>query len=189
MKKILIGFIVFFVLQSPVSASYLKITCAPHAQCSNSHSNAPLFYETNMLPGDTVTKTLTVVNQDKKEACSLKVKIYNNRKRPEGSQFPSQLHTVIRKNGAVFLSNKTIQDLYAQQLIDLSTVPAHGSVVYSWAVTFDPASGNTFQSNRTAFDLSAAFSCDKPKNHHWYDDYYRSCRHTLERIFSFRVGT
>lgn len=161
MKRIILVMVLFLIFAGMVSAAgnNITITCAADGPCTMApNPNDPLFYETNMLPGDTVTKTLTVINQDETQACDLKVNAYNDRRDPTGTNFPSKLFSVITKDGSPFLSN-TIQAIYTQQQIDLSTIPAGSNAVYDWTVTFDPNSDNYYQRNETIFDFDVIFSC------------------------------
>jgi uncharacterized repeat protein (TIGR01451 family) len=160
--KLFLSLLLMFgsVSQSWAQGANITVTCPQNGpECVMApNPGDPLFYETNMLPGDTVTRTLTVINEDPDLACNLEVTAYNDRRSPTESDFPTKLESEISKDGSAFW-NGTIQDVYDQQQIDLTTVPAGGSVVYDWRVTFDPNANNYYQLNETIFDFDVVFSC------------------------------
>jgi hypothetical protein len=49
----------------------LTVTCANNGPCSITPGGTPLFFETNLKPGDTRTQTLNVINQDTDDTCTL----------------------------------------------------------------------------------------------------------------------
>lgn len=148
----------------------LTVTCANHAQpCETTPGGmAPLFYETNLLPGDTVMRTLTVINEDREEACSLSMlNLYNQTQSP--SDFATRLFTVIRSGGislyggyavGMATSLKTIDDMYNETPIDLAAVvPPGGVKIFDWYATFDINAGNEYQHAETVFDFELLFAC------------------------------
>ena len=154
---------------SQAKAVDLTVTCAENGPCTTAPaSGAELFYETNWLPGDSVNRSITVINQDNDESCNLALDTKNETQNP--SNFASRLFTVIKqgaadifgvRNGsAAATSSQNLDSLYAFGPIFLGTISPSSSQNYQWAVTFDSASGNEYQNAQTVFDFDLAFTCD-----------------------------
>lgn len=169
-KLLVLAFVFALFVPRSVGASDLTVTCANHADpCTTTPGgNAPLFEETNLLPGDTVLRTITITNGDREEACELSLmNLYNHEEVPAG--FSERIFTVIR-NGGVDLyggyaggmatSLKKISDLFIDTPIDLATVIGPGETeVFDWLATFDITAGNEYQKAKTVFDFEMLFAC------------------------------
>ncbi len=150
-------------------AADLTVTCANHANpCTTTPGgSAPLFEEDNLLPGDTVQRTITVTNEDESEICSLSLlNLYNQTQNP--SDFAAKLFTVIRSGADLYGSYlggevtpaKSLNDLFGDTPVDLSVdIPPGGTEVFDWIVTFDINAGNAYQKAETIFDFELLFAC------------------------------
>lgn len=166
----LISFLSFWSAKK-VLAVDLTVICADNGPCDLfPFSGAALFAEDNFLPGDSVTKQITVVNNDTDEDCYLYLVTENETQSP--ADFAEKLFTVI-KRGADDLygvrsgpdqaaGDKKLADLFSGSAIFLSTIAKNSSEVFAWTVTFDFASGNYYQHASTAFDFDLTFSCGFP---------------------------
>ena len=174
-------------------ASDITVTCAEDASCSTSPSGS-LFSESGMLPGDSVVKTISVINNDSDDTCYLNMRTENETQNPV--EFPSRLFTVIRKKPSSILSGtyasvyeaastKNLQDIFDLSSLYFEHLPPGGSLTeYEWIVTFDQSAGNEFQEAETLFDFDLVFSCghdddngdddngddDDDDDHHHHDD-------------------
>ncbi|OGD63878.1 hypothetical protein A2160_01440 [Candidatus Beckwithbacteria bacterium RBG_13_42_9] len=133
--------------------------------------NQNLFYETNWLPGDTITRNFTVDNTDNPDACDLLMRTRNETQTP--GDFATKLWTVIKqsiddlygvRDGADrAASNQTLNNLFNESgYISLGTIVAGGTKVYNWTVTFDFLANNDYQNAQTQFDFDLSFACGQP---------------------------
>jgi uncharacterized repeat protein (TIGR01451 family)/LPXTG-motif cell wall-anchored protein len=158
-----------FVFASSTKAENLTITCHDEGPCDMSPAPlTPLFFETNMLPGDSVEQTLEVINEDEDDDCNLLMQVTSSSQIPPN--FAQKLFTSLQKDGSDLFGSRlgsdalagfTIQDIYNISLLDIGTLPASSSSLYSWLTTFDIDAGNEFQLAETIFDFEVNFSCGR----------------------------
>jgi uncharacterized membrane protein len=151
-------------------AADMTLTCENQGPCNMlPHSGATLFDESNWLPGDTVAKTIQATNNDENDSCNLKVDIKNETQSP--ASFTSKLFTSIHEGGSPLYGNlvtntyagssKTLANLISDGLVSLGVMtPNGGTNIYTWVITFDPATGNEYQNAQTMFDFDLVFTCD-----------------------------
>lgn len=166
----LISFLSFWSAKR-VLAVDLTVTCAENGPCSLApFPGAALFSENNFLPGDSVTKQITVVNNDTDEDCYLYLVTENETQSPGG--FAEKLFTVIKKGASDIYGvrdgsdqatgDKKLADLFSGSAIFLSTIAKNSSEIFAWTVTFDFTSGNYYQNASMAFNFDLTFSCGFP---------------------------
>lgn len=155
-------------------AADLEVTCETNiggggVTCDSTPSNGALFDEDNLLPGDTVARSLRVTNNHD-EPCGFELDTKNE---VVGAfSLAGRLWTVIRdaagdrfgisdgSGGAA--NNKTMSDAFGAGPIALGTLAKDGSVTdYEWAVTFDETTGNDWQNETATFDFDMTFTCDE----------------------------
>lgn len=171
-KFFLAIFVVFSLIifsSRQVGAVDLTVTCANDGPCNTSPSSgAALFSETNWLPGDSVNRTITVINEDTDDTCNLTLETNNETQSP--SDFATRLFTVIkegvtdlfgvRSGSSAATNDKNLNDLYVSAPISLGSINPSTTEIFGWAVTFDPSSGNEYQNAQTVFDFDLVFTCD-----------------------------
>lgn len=157
--SLLLGLGVFLRSGSIAHAVDLTVTCNANGPCSISPSSAPLFNETNWAPGDFVTYTVTVVNQDPAQSCNLTLNTTENNSEevPNTPNFASRLFSEI----SPYYSN-TLQNQYLAGNVSLGSIGAGATQIYNWKITFDPNAGNEFQNSITRFNFNLNFTCDVP---------------------------
>lgn len=113
----------------------------------------PLFTVINMLPGDSVTRTVTVKN------LSTSIKPLGIRGVPTSatpSSFPTQLKLKILEN-SLEIKNYTLAEFFTASTNDgfvaFTNLHPGSTAVYTFIVTFDQASGNAYQNAQVIFDL------------------------------------
>ena len=151
-------------------AEDLTVTCADESSCSITFGTPPLFEELNVYPDYTVTRNLTVINDDINDDCSLVLNTFNE---DDLNNLSSVLFTVIkdgitdvygvRDGAARASSNKNFNDVFSTSDIPLGTVPSLGTKIYEWVLTFDPSAGNQYQAAETVFDFDLYFECGEPE--------------------------
>ena len=166
-KKIFYYFLLFTIyclLPKQILAADFTVTCAQEGPCVMVPDGIALFSESNWLPGDTITRTITFINQDPTYNCPLIMDITCSNQKI--SLFATKLFTNIRdRNTGVYLygeTGETLDDLYNIGTVSLNDIPALGTKYFDWTVTFDPNTGNTYQSAKTIFDFELVFTCGKP---------------------------
>lgn len=150
----------------------LLVTCANQGPCSVLPAATPLFFETNLIPGQTRTQSLTVLNLDSDDTCQLGLTVPDYRK-PGGQivNLESQLFASIRSGTTNYFGTfaageaqpgTTYQNLYQNHQVlplTLGTIAPGGSRVYTWSATFNAAAGNEYQGVESVFDFQLALSC------------------------------
>jgi len=120
----------------------------------------PLFKEGNFLPGNDVSRRVTVTNNDTADH-PIDMKFYGVSD-PDGlaSQF-----TFTVKNGAVTVYGGKLSDAMAANEIRLSNslpfVSGSNTVNYDFIVAFDGAGGNDYQGKTMRFNFCVGFHGDK----------------------------
>lgn len=163
----LLAIIFFGFTVSSAQAVDLVVTCSDNGPCDMTPNPLdPLFDASNILPGDSITRTLTVINEDEDEACNFTMQIIKSTQTP--ANFAQQLFTAIAKDSVDFVgvhsggeavSGTVLQDLFDFSLIDMGIISAGATSTYDWTVTFDFNAGNEFQLAETKFDFDMEFSC------------------------------
>jgi hypothetical protein len=158
----------FLIFPTGIKASDQTITCNS-AGCSG--LSAPLFNETNIAPGNSITRTLHVINSDNPDSCNFTMSATTPQVigRPGSDDFTSRLFTVIKdggsdvygvRDGADKATNtKTLANLSGDTPIYLGSIDARRSRDYNWTVYFEKDSGNVYQEATAKFDLSLTFAC------------------------------
>lgn len=155
-------------VKTPVLASDFTVTCAQEGPCDINFSTAPniseLFFEENILPGDSFTQTITFINEDSGYNCPLTLEAKNPTQTP--ADFATQLITYIRDHDtSAYLygeTGNTLDDLYGAGVISMGNIPASGTKYFDWTVIFNPLAGNEYQNAQTVFDFDLVFSCGAP---------------------------
>lgn len=165
-------FITLFALVLLGSASHafaadLMVTCASGGPCITAPTGTPLFSNANLVPGNTVTKSIDVVNNNT-DSCAIELAM--NTATQSNNDFVNALFTVISDTtGDIFgvsssgaaTSAKTLTDVAAESPVSLGAVAGGDTKTYTWYVTFDPAVGNTLQGAQTEFSFNLNFTCDE----------------------------
>lgn len=137
-----------FLTPSSVLAVNASITCDSSA-CTKSTGTDPLFYEENILPGFSVTRSVDVIN-NRTDNCNLYYRAYNPR-----------LDILADK---IFItdstSTRTLSQFVDSTNYHLGLLAPGQTTTYSWRALFDPTAGNEYQNKRSVFDLDFIFECD-----------------------------
>ncbi|OHA31902.1 MAG: hypothetical protein A2928_02165 [Candidatus Taylorbacteria bacterium RIFCSPLOWO2_01_FULL_45_15b] len=151
MKKII--FTIFsFVVLTAFSASASAVRAEGEPPIVVTFQSTPLFSEANFLPGNTVTRTITVKNNTG-GAWPVYVESINE---SDEAGFASNIHFEIRKGANIFFDD-TLRDFFDSGLVLLSTLAGGESVTYSLGATFVEEAGNELQEKQLGFDLRIGF--------------------------------
>lgn len=160
-------FLFFTLLAAPSAyAADLTVTCSSGGPCAMSPSGAPLFSYSNMVPGDSVTKTIEVINNNS-DTCSIELGMSDI---TQSNSFMDALFSVLYdsigdihgvQSGGQATSAKTLTDVADESPLPLGVVDTGESKTYTWLVTFDQAAGNTLQGAQTTFSFDLSFTCDE----------------------------
>lgn len=112
----------------------------------------PLFGEVNILPGDGVTKTVTVTNNSGNSQ-DIIVDTINE----ADSGLGEALNLVIFE-GESELYNNTLANFLTSGVVSLSNLNNNNTTVYSFTVSFDSEADNSLQEGNLGFDLCVGFS-------------------------------
>lgn len=112
---------------------------------------APLFGETDILPGDSVTKWVRVNNLvNDTLAITTDDASYDN-----DDGLGDQLNLTIKK-GAVVFYNGSMSAFFAAGAVNLGTLAAYEIGQYDYTVSFKSDTGNSFQNKSLSFDISVS---------------------------------
>ncbi|HOM77623.1 MAG TPA: hypothetical protein PLT50_00235 [bacterium] len=160
---------------STAFATDITVTCYQSGKCDMTPSAGAALFDknqednTNMLPGDTINRTMLLINESKDNCAMYLKKIYNvhfGNKTP--NDFASKMFTAMQtSNGTIFGSvsqgyptnNKTLQDLFAVENLGLTKIPSGSQEKINWVVRFDPLTGNPYQKAEVWFDFDMVFEC------------------------------
>ena len=117
---------------------------------------APLFGETNILPGHSVSRTISVTNTGDQDYMAY-VRTINT---SSTNDLAEALLVTINEQGGGEVYSGSLQDLFDRNLgslEDLSLVPEGQTRVYDFEVYFEEGSGNSYAEGTAAFDLCVGF--------------------------------
>ncbi|OGM75495.1 hypothetical protein A2382_00270 [Candidatus Woesebacteria bacterium RIFOXYB1_FULL_38_16] len=163
---ILASFLVFGA-REVLAESDMTVTCDGVGDCVMSPvSGGSLFNETGILPGDSVERILSVINEDQGNSCELLMEVTDYEEEPSG--FSDRLFTSLQKNGGDVFGSRSggqalpgisMKNIYQLGLVNLGQIEANETANLSWLTTFDLNAGNEFQGAETIFDFEVRFTC------------------------------
>lgn len=121
----------------------------------------PLFNETNIAPGFTTTKTVTVSNG----ATSFRPVGVRGILTSDAGNMSSVMDIEIKEGTTILYSNTLAQfftDSSGPNGILLSNLSSGSNTQYNFIVTFNTAAGNDYQNKTILFDLQIGISIDLP---------------------------
>ncbi len=115
---------------------------------------SPVFNITDMLPGDTITRTITVKNGSSAPRL-LSVK---GQKTSEALNFSSGLFLSISRGSALIYGPGLLSDFFVDSAtaggVSLASLAGKSRAAFTFRVGFPAASGNNYQGARVVFDLN-----------------------------------
>lgn len=166
-KKI---FTIFIILGAVAMAAFAKnsnpedfTTFASTPDLQITWQNTPLFTVSNMLPGDSITRSVTVKNISS-NIQPLGIRAVPTRVNPDS--FPSQMELKIMENGNTIRNynlDQFIIESRNQGFVKFINLNPGNSSTYSFIVTFNQNSPNTYQRAQVIFDLVLGLAFDLPK--------------------------
>lgn len=128
----------------------------------------PIFVVTNMAPGESQSRTVSVTN----DAATARMVAVRGIKTSETNALATALDFVIsegatdRYGGTSITGPKTLQDFFDETAgfdgVDLSSLAPSATTSYTFKATFKPGSGNEFQNSQVIFDLMIGISFTTP---------------------------
>jgi len=169
---IFLSFFTLFFSTSVNAGTNLTVTCNNEGPCDISPDSTPLFYELNIYPGYTDSEFITVFNLDVDEECHLYLRSDDVTPAGQPVNLAERIFTALHSTAADyygthtstdatggFAESRTLQDMYDDDHIYLTSVPAGGFNFFRWIATVDSSIDNSFQNVSTVFDFDATFSC------------------------------
>ena len=153
---------------APVWAADLTFSCdSDNSDCGLS-STDPIFDVDNMLPGETVIKTLEVKNESSVDDCNFFLRLSDRSVQPV--EFDNRLFTAVRDkdgndkygatDGDTAKDDKKLHDMFGGSEVDMIGVISAGATQeYKWFVTFDTAAGNEFMNAEISFAANLTGEC------------------------------
>jgi hypothetical protein len=119
------------------------------------HGNIPLFAEANILPGDGVTRAVTVTNEsDESQDVYLQLLDAYDQK-----GFGDVLELTITDGSTTFLDSVVLSTLFGGTQSSLTIGLSGGdSVTYDVTIAFTESAGNEYQEGEAGFDFCVGFS-------------------------------
>jgi len=147
MLTFLFAFFFLFSFSPALAGNNVTVTC-DSTDCSVSPA-LPIFYETNIYPGYSVSQTVTFANR-RDDACDLVM----TTKADEANSSILAEKITITIDGTPHL----LTDLFTQT-ISLGTLAAASQRQSPWVSTFDVSADNRYQNLRQVFDVDFNFTC------------------------------
>ena len=115
----------------------------------------PLFSETNLGPGESVTRWIKITNNsDSAQRIAIKA---DNIQECSGTDCLSDILEILIKEGTVELYKKSLTQFYSEGEVFLSNLDSGSSTQYDIVVNFSEISGDAYQDKTTGFDLIIGF--------------------------------
>lgn len=147
---------------SPTFAADIEIECNPDTgdDCvMTPELGAPLFNETNLLPGDNIERIFTVSNQSDEHTCELVMNFDNIQDQQNlltqflGTIFPTG------QSGSPIIGPTSFLDLLGSTDVELGEIAPESTLDFTWTAHFLNTAGNQFQNTQGSFDFSVNFAC------------------------------
>lgn len=141
----------------------LEVVCNPGTQSSpgscltNPTTGAALFNETNLLPGDNITRLLRITNQSSTASCSAVLNATNLTETPTG--FLSQFTSSILQSSNPIVGPLNFASLLSTPNLSLGGIPAGSTRDFTWHAHLLSTTGNTYQAAVGQFDFGINVSC------------------------------
>lgn len=156
-------------VQAAHAGTNLTVVCNNEGPCTTS-PNAPLFSETNLVPGETRSQTVTIINNDSGDTCQ--IGFTENGSEFEGVDLSEKFYAAVTDGGTNFVGivsgGSASNALSFRQLFDtvsqynLGILSPGSSRTYTWLATFDKDAGNEYQGLSTNFEIVFGFTCNTP---------------------------
>lgn len=149
--------IVLFIISSfikPVNAADYTVTCTTDGCDSPS---TPLFQELSAVPGESVSKSLTIQN-DRPETIDVSLSTKQNSDTDE--DFLDAVDVSIKKSDGTVIDNRILSDFLGGGTIPLEEIPARQYREYSISLLFRKNSPNTYQGKQANFDIVISIEGD-----------------------------
>lgn len=161
-------FISILAFAKKAEAADLNVRCRDdESRCSSEPSGTPLFNETNLAPGQIVTKTITARNE-KSGVCDLKLTVSSEN---ANTDFAKNIYVAITSergdefgvslDGTV-TNAKNFFNLVSESPIDFGSIDPYNTKNFSWKAKFSENALNELQGKATTFNIGLNFECDEP---------------------------
>ena len=117
---------------------------------------SPLFGDTNLLPGDSITKTFSVINT------SGETQILRMATVGETSGGLEEALVLILADSVITHYTGTLEHLYNEDYVALGTITDGDTKTYTATVDFPIEAGNAYKGKSTGFDLCVGFAGENP---------------------------
>lgn len=151
----------FLILRFPVYATELRIACNSNDSCNIEPSNAPLFSESNIVPGAVITEKLIVRNESAVDGCVLKTKLEKEGATDESFSRVMLLSISQETYPQNVLGLTPLYDFFhATDPIPLVTMNPDSITQSSWHLSFSPDADNSHQGKTLSFIAYFSLECD-----------------------------
>lgn len=151
----------FFISCSLVHATELQITCNSNAACNIEPPQAPLFSESNIVPGTIITEKLIVRNESFDDGCVLKTKLEKEGATDESFSRVMLLSISQETYPQNVLGLTPLYDFFhATSPIPLFIINPGASAESNWQLSFSPDADNSHQGKTLSFIAYFSLECD-----------------------------
>ncbi len=156
-------FVASLFLSSTVLATDLTVTC-DESSCTSSPSSGPVFNESNMLPLDTITRTVKVENTSG-NSLNFATEVVDAAFSDTTPPLSGILTVTIteQESVSVVYGPETIEQWKTDGFVILSSVPGGGERNYDFTITMANV-GNDYQGKTLIFDLNLGFDAFPPSS-------------------------
>lgn len=169
----IINYIIWLVLGGmlwavPVWAADITFSCDSDVSDCGLSSSDPIFDVDDMMPGQTVIKTIEVQNNSSADDCNFLLGLSGGTVTPV--EFVDRLFTAVRdgadddkfgkSSGDTANDDKNLSDLFGGSPgEEIGTIEANTSEEFDWLVTFDANAGNEFMNAEISFTAEMTGEC------------------------------
>lgn len=166
-----LGFIIFIILLfrfsfTTVNAADISVTCDSEGPCALDPTPGTLFNDSAYLPGQSIARKISIVNNDIDDSCNLYIDTVNE---TDNAGISAKVFTALSDGTSDLYGERdgqgnaggtrTLRTLYDAGSIFLTDLPASSSKAISWVVTFDPQTTDEYQGTTVSFDFDLQFTC------------------------------
>ncbi len=136
----------------------ITILCKNKGVCEQVGKSEPFFTAENILPGQNISRPLTIHNQRKNDLCSIAVT--GHQTAHTQTDLASQLELQILRDTTVLSAYPLTQVLSTTTPLYVDTITANTLQKYLWQIVFKKTASNEYQGASITFDLNLTFTCD-----------------------------
>lgn len=147
-------------LHAASNAQPITIICNNSDNCQQVGKTEAFFSATNIVPGYTTSRIITVHNQRKDDGCELGIAARLSDENQKNT-LQEELTLTIATEGKTLASTPIEKLISSAAPLFVDTLNPKSKREYLWTVVFNQKADNSYQGSSSILDLDISFTCDK----------------------------